>query len=67
MDEREDRRVARRAAEMTPEEEAAGSEDARAQAEIILEDSDARTRDRREAPDAIVEHRESSDVVEPPD
>jgi hypothetical protein len=36
-------RVESRAAHLTPEEIAAGSDDARRQAEIILEDSDART------------------------
>jgi hypothetical protein len=38
-------RVESRAAHLTPEEAAAGSDDARRQAEIILEDSDARTAD----------------------
>ncbi len=39
-------RVDERAAELLPEEQAAGgSDDAREQAEIILEDSDARTAD----------------------
>ncbi len=36
-------RIESRAAHLTPEEAAAGSDDARRQAEIILEDSDART------------------------
>ena len=39
------RRVDERAAELLPEEQAAGSDDAREQAEILLEDSDARTED----------------------
>ena len=68
MADRDDRRVAQRAAEMTPEEQAAGTDDPKAQAEAILEDSDTRTRDRDAAPDAIVEHRGSEDVVpDPPD
>jgi hypothetical protein len=36
-------RIESRAAHLTPEEIATGSDDARRQAEIILEDSDART------------------------
>ena len=41
---RDDPRVETRA-ELLPEEQAAGSEDAEAQAEAILEDSDRRTQD----------------------
>jgi hypothetical protein len=36
------------------------------QAEAILEDSEARSVDRDAAPDAVVEHRSSDDVTEPP-
>lgn len=38
-------RVRRRAADLLPEERASGSDDAQREAEIILEDSDARTAD----------------------
>ena len=41
----DDRRVTDRAAELLPEERAAGSDDPQAQAAAILEDSDARTDD----------------------
>jgi hypothetical protein len=53
-------------AELVPEEEAVGSDDAGAQARTILEDSDVRQADRDAAPDAVVEHRRSEDTVEPP-
>jgi hypothetical protein len=42
-------RVEHRAADLLPEEQAVGSDDAERQAEIILEDSDARTADPEEA------------------
>jgi hypothetical protein len=56
-----DPRVERRAGELTPEEQAAGSEDPHAQAEEILAESDARTNDPRP-----VERRTSEETVEPP-
>ena len=62
-----DERVASRAAGAPPEEEAAGTDDAPAQAEAILEDSDIRTADRDAAPGTVLEHRTSDDVTEPLD
>jgi hypothetical protein len=49
--------------EPTAEEKAAGTDDPEAQADAILADSEARTADRDAAPDAVVEHRRSDDVV----
>lgn len=60
-----DDRVAGRS-KLLPEEEAVGSEDPGSQAEAILEDSNVRQADRDAAPDAVVEHRQSEDTVEPP-
>ena len=54
-------------AELNPEEEVVGSDDPDGQARAILEDSEARQADRNAAPDAVVEHRQSEDTVEPPD
>jgi hypothetical protein len=54
-----------RRAELLPEEEQAGSDNPTAQAEAVLEDSEARTRDRDAAPGSIVEHRKSEDTVDP--
>lgn len=59
------RRVAHRAAELLPEEEAAGSGDPLAQARAILEDSDARSEDRDAAPGSFVEHRTSDEATPP--
>jgi hypothetical protein len=56
-----DDRVQRRT-ELLPEEDRAGSDDAKAQAEAILEESDARS----QYPVAR-EERTSEDTVEPPD
>lgn len=53
-------------AELLPEERAVGSEDPLGQAEAILEDSEARSADRNASPDAVVEHRSTDEVVEPP-
>ena len=61
----EDERAASRAG-LLPEEQERGSEDPGAQAETILEDSEARQQDRNAAPDAVVEHRRSEDTVDPP-
>lgn len=58
-------RVADRA-ELLPEEQAAGSEDPRRQAEAILGESDERVASRDAAPDSRVEHRTSEDVTDDP-
>jgi hypothetical protein len=63
----DDLRVSARAAELLPEELAAGSDDPEAQAEAILEDSDAREADRTAAPGSFVEHRTSDEATEPVD
>jgi hypothetical protein len=55
-----DPRIERRADDLLPEEEAAGSEDPQAQAAEILAESDART----DAP-RPVERRTSEDTVDP--
>jgi hypothetical protein len=52
-----DERVESRAADLLPEERAAGSDDPRAQAAEILRDSDTREHDLDAAPDSFVEHR----------
>ena len=58
-------RAARRAGQLLPEEQAAGSDDPQAQAASILEESDERSADRSAAPDATVEHRTSDESTEP--
>ena len=63
--EAQDRRVARRAAALLPEEEVAGSADPTAQAEAILEESDERSDDRDAAPGTFVEHRTSDEATPP--
>ena len=60
-----DPRVARRAAELLPEEDAVGSANPVKQAEVILDDSDARSEDRNAAPDSFVEHRTSDEATPP--
>jgi hypothetical protein len=60
-----DPRVTRRAAELLPEEDVAGSADPMAQAEAILEESDARAADREAAPGSFVEHRTSDEATPP--
>jgi hypothetical protein len=56
-------RVAERAGELTPEEQAAGVDDPAALAKAVLTESEMRTLDR----DATAtEHRRSEDTVEPP-
>lgn len=60
-----DDRVERRAAELLPEEKGPGSDDPRAQAEAILEESDERQLDRDAAPDSFVEHRTSDEATPP--
>ena len=58
-----DDRVGQRAAELLPEELAAGSDDPQAQAEAILADSDVREADLDAAPDSLLEHRTSAQTV----
>ena len=60
-----DDRIARRAAHLLPEEDAAGSDAPLEQAKVILEDSDARSEDREAAPDSVVEHRTSDEATPP--
>ncbi|MFP5254851.1 MAG: hypothetical protein ACLGI8_03265 [Acidimicrobiia bacterium] len=62
----DDERVERRA-ELLPEEQRAGSDDPEAQAEAILEDSEARTFDRDAAPGTHLKQRTSEDVTPPVD
>ncbi|GAA0797338.1 hypothetical protein [Spirilliplanes yamanashiensis] len=62
-----DDRVDQRAADLLPEELAAGSDDPHAQAEAILADSDVREADPHAAPDTVLERRTSSDTVDPAD
>ncbi|MET8309558.1 hypothetical protein [Micromonospora sp. NBC_00389] len=57
-------------AHLLPEEAAVGSDDAEAQAEAILTESDIREADQNAAPDTVLEHRTSDQTVvavEPPD
>lgn len=54
--------VAERAAELTPEERAAGVDDPAALAEAVLTESEERTLDRAAA---AAEHRKSEDTVDP--
>lgn len=61
----DDERVARRAADLLPEERAAGSADPHAQAEAILDDSDTREADDQAAPGTILERRTSEQTVLP--
>jgi hypothetical protein len=58
-----EQRIERRAADLLPEEQVAGSADPEAQAAAILADSDAREADLGLA----VEHRSSEDTVNPVD
>jgi hypothetical protein len=60
-----DDRIDQRAAELLPEEAAAGSDDPRAQAEAILEESDEREADPQAAPDSFVERRTSDQTITP--
>ncbi|MFG1676884.1 hypothetical protein [Micromonospora sp. NPDC049282] len=57
-------------AHLLPEEAAVGSDDAQAQADAILAESDLREEDQNVAPDTVLEHRTSAETVnpvEPPD
>ena len=60
-----DERVERRAADLLPEELAAGSDDPQAQAAAILGDSDVREADPDSAPDSFLERRTSAQTVTP--
>jgi hypothetical protein len=60
-----DDRIGQRAAELLPEELATGSDDPRAQAEAILEESDEREYDPDAAPDSFLEHRRSDQTAGP--
>ncbi|MDQ1439079.1 MAG: hypothetical protein QOK43_2708 [Acidimicrobiaceae bacterium] len=60
-----DDRVARRAQELTDPERLAGTDDAEAQAEAILAESDERQADRDAAPTTYVEHRTSDEATAP--
>jgi hypothetical protein len=62
----EDARVHARAEALAPEEIAAGTDDAEAQAAAILRESDEREVDRVDPPGPAVEHRRSEDTVELP-
>lgn len=59
-----DDRIGQRAAELLPEERAAGSEDPRAQAEAILAESDEREHNPGAAPDTFLERRRSDQTAE---
>ena len=60
-----DDRIDRRAADLLPEERAAGSTDPEAQAEAILAESDEREDDPGAAPDSFLERRRSDQTVTP--
>ena len=62
----DDERVRSRAANLLPEELAAGSEDPQAQAEAVLADSDERTEHPGAAPDTVLEQRTSEDAAGAP-
>jgi hypothetical protein len=62
----EDEQVETRS-ELTAEEKVAGSDDPHAQAEAILEDSEARIASREAAPGTHLEHRTSEEATPPPD
>jgi phage protein D len=56
-----------RRARLLPEEQAVGSDDAEAQAEAVLTESEIRTNVPDAAPDTHLEHRRSADTVSTPD
>ena len=60
----DDDRVRTRAANLLPEEAAAGSDDPMAQAAAVLADSDERAADRDAAPGSRVEHRTSDEIAD---
>ena len=57
--------IQERAADLLPEERVTGSGDPEAQAEQILNDSDAREAFDESAPDLRIDHRQSADTVDP--
>ena len=59
----DDERVNQRAEELLPEELAAGSEDPKAQAEALLQDSNDRERYRESSPDLRIDHRTSAEAA----
>ncbi|MGN9908431.1 hypothetical protein ACTMTJ_12875 [Phytohabitans sp. LJ34] len=61
----EPERVERRAEHLLPEEREAGSADPEAQAEAILDESDAREEYAEPAPGLRIDHRTSDETVEP--
>lgn len=61
----EPERVERRTGHPLPEEREAGSADPEAQAEAILDDSDAREEYAEPAPGLRIDHRRSDETVEP--
>jgi hypothetical protein len=61
----EPERAQSRAGHLLPEERAAGSDDPEAQAEAILEDSDAREEYAEPSPGLRIDHRRSDETVEP--
>jgi hypothetical protein len=63
----DDLRAAAQAEDLLPEEQEAGSDDPQAQAEAILEDSDARSGETTATPDGLVEHRTSDQATAPVD
>ena len=60
-----DPRVRSRAASPLPEEMAAGTDEAEAQAEAIIEESDERQNERDAAPEAPIERRTSDEATPP--
>lgn len=56
-------RIEHRAADLLPEEQVAGSDDPRAQAEAILAESDEREEIPNAAPDSFHERRRSGDTT----
>lgn len=59
-------RVRARAADLLPEEIAAGSDDPLAQAEAVLADSDERSETPGAAPDTVLEERTDEDAADAP-
>ena len=59
----DDDRVNSRAEELLPEELAAGSDDPKAQAEALLQDSDDREHYRESAPDLRIDRRTSDEAA----
>jgi len=59
-----DDRTDQRAADLLPEERAAGSDDPQAQAAAVLRDSDDREQYRETTPDLRIEHRPPEEAAE---